>query len=64
MAFQEYSNAFRHEEYTVGLSGRPAGLGLYISVVVRISTILLYAHIIDIYYSETVYINVCSSLIS
>jgi hypothetical protein len=35
MAFQEYSSRAPHEELTLGISGRPAGTGIYISAQVR-----------------------------
>lgn len=34
MAFQEYSTEYTHELNTLGISGRPAGFGIYVSVVV------------------------------
>jgi hypothetical protein len=39
MAFQEYSEAYRHEENTIGLTGRPAGTGLYINAQVTFSSL-------------------------
>ncbi len=35
LAFQEYNAAVLHELHTVGISGRPGGLGIYINVQVR-----------------------------
>jgi hypothetical protein len=33
--FQEYSDQYPHEEYSIGLNGRPGGLGFYINLTVR-----------------------------
>lgn len=35
LAFQEYSPLYPHLTNTIGLSGRPGGLGFYVSVSVR-----------------------------